>query len=49
MSAFIEKITGGQVGGTTERSIRLTLSERNAPDYPKIRERHLGALLGVED
>ena len=38
MSAFIERITGGQVGGTTERSIRLSLSERNAPDYPKIRE-----------
>jgi ABC-type xylose transport system permease subunit len=26
MSAFIERITGGQVGGTTERSIRLSLS-----------------------
>ena len=49
MSAFIERITGGQVGGTTERSIRLSLSERNALDYPKIRERQLGALLCVED
>ena len=26
MSAFIERITGGQVDGTTERSIRLSLS-----------------------
>jgi ribose/xylose/arabinose/galactoside ABC-type transport system permease subunit len=26
MSAFIERITGGQVGGATERSIRLSLS-----------------------
>ena len=26
MSAFIERITGGQVGGTTERFIRLSLS-----------------------
>jgi hypothetical protein len=26
MSAFIERITGGQVGGTTERSIHLSLS-----------------------
>ena len=26
MSAFIERITGGQVGGTTERSIRYSLS-----------------------
>ena len=78
MSAFIERITGGQVGGTTERSIRLSLSfirlgpviillllvlamtllspvfltganKKNAPKYLKIRERQLGALLGVED
>jgi len=26
MSAFIERITGSQVGGATERSIRLSLS-----------------------
>jgi ribose transport system permease protein len=26
MSAFIERVTGGQVGGATERSIRLSLS-----------------------
>ena len=61
MSAFIERITGGHVGGTTERSIRLSLSfirlgpviillpKKNAPKYLKIRERQLGALLGVED
>jgi hypothetical protein len=49
MSAFIERITGGQVGGTTERSNRLRLSKKNAPKYPQIRERQLGALLGVED
>ncbi|CAA9398355.1 hypothetical protein AVDCRST_MAG82-52 [uncultured Rubrobacteraceae bacterium] len=26
MSAFIERVTGGQIGGATERSIRLSLS-----------------------
>ena len=111
MTAVIERITSGQVGGTTERSIRLSLcdailvgvdgaveatqaiiggdmaatvaqnpyamgkvgveqatkaangesidprvntgltlvTKKNAPKYLKIRERQLGALLGVED
>jgi hypothetical protein len=48
MSAFIERITGGQVGGIAERPIRLRLSKRKAHEYPKIRERQIGALLGVE-
>jgi hypothetical protein len=40
MSAFIERITGSQVGGATERSIRLGSSTI-------IGEEQLGSLLGV--
>jgi hypothetical protein len=42
LSAFIERITGSQVGGATERSIRLGISII-------IREEQLGSLLGVEE
>jgi hypothetical protein len=42
LSAFIEGVTGSQVGGATERSIRLSLSII-------IREELLGSLLGVEE
>ena len=59
MSAFIERITGGQVGGATERSIRLSLSFiRLGPVIillllvlvmTPLREEQLGALLGVEE
>ena len=58
MSAFIERITGGQVGGTTERSIRLSLSFiRLGPVIillllvlaMTLREEQLGSLLGVEE
>jgi len=91
MSAFIERITGGQVDGAVEATqaiiggdmaatvaqnpyamgkvgveqatraangesidprvnTGLTLvTKKNAPKYLKIRERQLGALLGVED
>jgi hypothetical protein len=42
LSAFIERITGSQVGGATERSMRLSLSII-------IREELLGSLLGVEE
>jgi hypothetical protein len=41
LSAFIEGVTGSQVGAT-ERSIRLGLSII-------IREEQLGSLLGVEE
>ena len=40
MSAFIERITGSQVGGATERSICLSSSTI-------IGEEQLGSLLGV--
>ena len=40
MNAFIERITGSQVGGATGRSIRLSLSII-------IGEEQLGSLLGV--
>jgi hypothetical protein len=42
LSAFIERITGSQVGGATERSIRLALSIIT-------REEQLGFLLSVEE
>ena len=58
MSAFIDRITGGQVGGATERSIRLSLSFiRLGPVIillllvldMTLREEQLGSLLGVEE
>ena len=42
MSAFIERISGSQVGGATERSIRLSLSTIFG-------EEQLGSLLGIVD
>jgi hypothetical protein len=42
MSPFIDRITGSQVGGATEGSIRLSLSII-------IREEQLGSLHGVEE
>jgi len=42
MNAFIERITGSQGGGATERSLRLSLSIM-------IKEEELGSLLGVEE
>jgi hypothetical protein len=42
MSAFIERITGSQVGGATERSIGLSSSII-------IGEEQLDSLLGVEE
>ena len=57
MSAFIDRITGGQVGGATERSIRLSLFFiRLSPVIillllvldMTLREEQLGSLLGVE-
>jgi hypothetical protein len=42
LSAFIESITGSQVGRATERSIHLSVSIM-------IREEQLGSLLGVEE
>ena len=58
MSAFIERITGGQVGGATERPILLSLSFiRLGPVIillllvlaMTLREEQLGSLLGVEE
>jgi hypothetical protein len=58
MSAFIDRITGGQVGGATERSIRLSLSFiRLGPVIillllvlaMSLREEQPGSLLGVEE
>jgi hypothetical protein len=58
MSAFIDRITGSQVGGATERSIRLSLSFiRLGPVIILLllvlamtpREEQLGSLLGVEE
>jgi hypothetical protein len=58
MSAFIDRITGGQVGGATERSIRLSLFFiRLSPVIillllvldMTLREEQLGSLLGVEE
>jgi hypothetical protein len=43
MSAFIERVTGGQNTGLT------LVTKKNAPSYLKVREKQLGTLLGVED